>query len=279
MAMLLPAGLVAQGYGSYQALPFAQASGQRSYLGVNVVDVNADTAKEKKLGRVRGVEVTTVDPESAAAKAGLEKGDVVLEYDGQAVVGVQQFTRLVRETPAGRAVALEVSRNGQTRKLEATIGERPGAVTVMGSVIGTGEGRETPFGVMSMDVPRVFTTWRSARLGVEAEALESQLAEYFGVDEGVLVRSVSEDSAAEKAGFRAGDVITEVDGDKVTTPRDVSRKIERHTKVGESFVFRIQRNKQPMTLTVSQDQIEPRGNAPWGPFGPQRISTPSPARF
>ena len=74
------------------------------------------------------------------------------------------------------------------------------------------------------DIPQVFTTLRSPMLGVEAESLGSQLAGYFGVKEGVLVRSVLKDTPAEKAGIKAGDVITKVDGSGVTTPNELVQR-------------------------------------------------------
>src|SRR5690349_21240956 len=72
-----------------------------SYLGIAVVEIDADRAKALHLKEERGVEVTCLDPGSPAEKAGLKPGDVVLEYNGEHVQGGEQFIRLVRETPAG----------------------------------------------------------------------------------------------------------------------------------------------------------------------------------
>ena len=106
-----------------QVYAFSAAKGG-SFLGIGVQEVNADRAKELKLADVHGVEITKVEDESPAAKAGLKQGDVVLEYQGQRVEGTEQFVRLVRETPAGRQVKLAVSRGGAAQTITATVGER-----------------------------------------------------------------------------------------------------------------------------------------------------------
>jgi serine protease Do len=101
------------------------------------------------------------------------------------------------------------------------------------------------------DFPRSFMTWRSLVLGIEAEALDGQLAEYFGVKEGVLVRSVTKGSAADKAGIKAGDVITRVDDSKVATPADISGRI-RSVK-GKQAPVVVMRDRKEMTLSVAVD--------------------------
>jgi len=219
--------------------------GSRSFLGVNIWEVNADTVREKGLPEERGVLITSVVPDSAADRAGLKKGDVVIEYNGQPVQGVQQFVRLVRETPVGRKITLKVIRDGKELTLTGTMGERR-----------RGKRRSYTFRIPEFhapeivipDIPRVHTTWRNARLGVLAEALEGQLAEYFGVEEGVLVRSVSEDSPAARAGIRAGDVIVEVDGRKVRTPREIARLLREREE--ETVRLKIVRERKETTVEV-----------------------------
>src|SRR5712692_9193923 len=95
-----------------------------SYLGVNLAEIDADRARELKLKETYGVEITRVAEGSPAEKAGLKSGDVVLEYNGQRVEGMEQFGRLVRETPAGREVKLVISRNGDTQTVAATVAAR-----------------------------------------------------------------------------------------------------------------------------------------------------------
>ena len=102
------------------------------------------------------------------------------------------------------------------------------------------------------DVPRAFTSWRSSVAGIEGESLDSQLAEYFGVKEGVLVRSVVSGSAAEKAGLRAGDVIVKIDDTRVTNPREISAGI-RSSRSKKSVPVQLVRDKREVTLHLSVD--------------------------
>jgi serine protease Do len=196
-----------------------------SFLGVGVADIDAERAKALNLKEERGAEVKTVDDDSPAAKAGLKVGDVILEYNGQRVEGMSQFVRLVGETPVGRQVKLLVSRGGATQTLSATIAGRRGSHIFTGDDFSKLHERMSRMR-MDIDIPHPVMSLQTHVLGVEAEPLNSQLAEFFGVKEGVLVRSVIKGSAAEKAGMKAGDVITRVGTQKVAQPGDVSRAIK-----------------------------------------------------
>jgi len=211
-----------------------------SYLGVGIQDVETDRAKALKLKEEAGVEVTRVDENSPAEKAGLRSGDVILEYNGQRVEGIEQFSRLVHETPAGREVKLGVFRNGANQTIVAKIGTRR-AATVAPFDFGS-------FNVRIPDIPHTFLGWRSSLLGVEAESLEGQLAEFFGVKEGVLVRSVLQGSAAEKAGIKAGDVITRVDDMKVSSISDVTSRLRSYR--GKSVPVVVLRDHKEATFPV-----------------------------
>jgi S1-C subfamily serine protease len=102
------------------------------------------------------------------------------------------------------------------------------------------------------DIPQIFTTMRTARLGVEAESLGPQLAEFFGVKEGVLVRSVLENTAAQKAGIKAGDVITKVDGTPVTSPTELSGAV-RSASAKKTYSVELMRDRKPQTVSVTVD--------------------------
>jgi serine protease Do len=264
---------------------FHIASGKGgSYLGIGVQEVNADRAKELKLSDVHGVEVTRVEDDSPASKAGLKQGDVVLEYQGQRVEGTAQFVRLVGETPAGRQAKLLISRGGATQTLAATVGERkPQHVMIERNFTMDPKWREQMeklqdqlgrlrFQFEMPDLPQPFMSWRSAALGVEAESVSSQLAEFFGVKKGVLVRSVGKDTPAEKAGIKAGDVIVKVDGEEVGTPSEIAKRV-RALEAKKTFPVTVVRNRQEMTLNVTVEDRpsrEPR---------PQHIMTPRPQSF
>ena len=100
-----------------------------TYLGVGVADVDGDRARTLKLKEPRGAEVTMVNEDTPAAKAGIRVGDVILEYNGQPVQGTQELQRLVRETPAGRQVKIGLWRNGAPVTLNVTVEESKGAYT------------------------------------------------------------------------------------------------------------------------------------------------------
>jgi serine protease Do len=231
-----------------------------TYLGVNLCEVPSDRARELKLKEAYGVEITRVEEGSPAEKAGLKSGDVVLEYNGQRVEGMEQFGRLVRETPPAREVKLMISRNGATQTVTATVQTRKlkNLATVMPNLdINMPE-------IRIPDMPQMFTTWRSPMLGVEAESLGSQLAAYFGVKDGVLVRSVAKDTAAEKAGIKAGDVITKVDGSTVTTPNELVSALHSASSK-KSFPIDLVRERHETSVTVTvedrSERIAPRTRA------------------
>lgn len=225
-------------------------AGSRSFLGVGVVEVNAERVKALNLKEERGVEITRVEENSPAAKAGLKVQDVVLEYNGNRVEGAEQFVRLVRETPTGREVKLQISRNGQVQTLPATIETRKMKAIELGDM-----------NVVVPNMPEIripeltgMMNTRSSMLGVEAESLNPQLAEFFGVKEGVLIRSVNKGSAAEKAGMKAGDVVTKIEDRKVTTPAEITRALRSIDK--KPVAVSVTREKRDMTVNVTVEEPE-----------------------
>jgi serine protease Do len=226
-----------------------------SYLGVGCADIDGERAKALHLKEERGVEVKSVNGDSPAARAGLKEGDVVLDFNGQPVEGTTQLQRMVRETPPGRQVKLTVFRGGSTQTVSATIGSASHA---------WGRGDEGSFSFTMPeihipdippmpDVPRVEMSWRSGVLGVVVESLSSQLAEFFGVKEGALVKSVTKSSAADKAGIRAGDVIIKVDGSNVSSSREITSAL-RALRTRKTFPVVVVRSKKEMTLSVTVEE-------------------------
>ena len=222
--------------------------GTGSFLGIGVQEIDNDRAKALNLREERGVEVTRVEDDSPAAKGGIKMNDVVLEYNGERVEGVEQFMRMVRETPPGREVKLSIARNGSPQQLTMKTGSRKTWMTSRYGEVGSPELPRIEIPEINIpDVPRAFMSWRSSVVGIEAESLDSQLAEYFGVKEGVLVRSVVRGSAAEKAGLRAGDVIVKIDDSRVTNPREISASI-RSSRAKKTVPVQVVRDKREVTL-------------------------------
>jgi serine protease Do len=216
------------------------------YLGVMLQEIDGDRAKALKLPEEAGVEVTRIDPDSPADRAGLKVGDVVVRYNGQRVEGMEQFSRFVRETPTGREVKLEIVRNGTAQTMTARISARRNAVFVPDVRLDLPAPPAPP---LPPDIPRTFLSWRSAVLGIEAESLTGQLAEFFGVKQGVLVRSVISGAAAEKAGIKAGDVITRVGDSTIATPADVSSRIR--ASRGKTVTIMLTREHKDITVIVN----------------------------
>jgi membrane-associated protease RseP (regulator of RpoE activity) len=215
-----------------------------SWLGVETREVTSDNAKELKLPSERGVVLGRIAPDSPASKSGLRENDVVTEINGQQVEGAMQFRRMIREIPAGRNVPLTVWRDGRTQKISVTLGRAeevrrnmnrvtpgmPGAFAFrmpelpeMPDLPQVAEIPEMPS--VDWDGPVVFSG--PPRLGIDAEDLAGQLGSFFGAPdgEGILVRSVNSGSPAEKAGLKAGDVITSLNGERIRSVGNLRQKL------------------------------------------------------
>ncbi len=234
---------------------------QTTYLGIGVQEVNAERAKALNMKEERGAEVTSVTENSPAAKAGIKEHDVVLEYNGQAVQGIEQLTRLVHETPADRQVKIVVWRNGKNETITATIETQKSEA----SAYSYGAPNNYTFTMPTMpqiDIPRMVMNTRTALLGIEGEPVgqEAQFAEFLGVKEGVLVKSVVKDSAAEKAGIKAGDVVVKVGDTSVKAPADITSKL--HSMTNSTVTVTVVRNKKEMPITVTiENAVRTRGAA------------------
>src|SRR6266851_482318 len=228
------------------------------WLGVETHEVTTDKAKELKLPAERGVVLGKIVPDSPAAKAGLKENDVVTEINGQRVEGGAQFRRMIHEIPAGRSVQLTVWRDGSTQNVSATLGkseERHHAMKMLAPTPGT-------FAFRMPEIPEIPPMeWNGnmvfgggqPRLGIDAEDVSGQLGAFFGAPdgEGILVRDVNSGSPAEKAGVKAGDVITSLNGERIRSVGELRKKLsaksedkDRTAKLG------VLRNKSQITLSA-----------------------------
>lgn len=189
---------------------------QLGWLGVAVED-------QKDSGPI----VRSVQPNSPAARAGLKEGDVIIEYNKETVIGGQQFSRLVRETPVGRMADIKIRRDNREQTLQVTT-----EALQLGDVLNGIDRNIKPNIRVLMDqamknVPRFEVNAIVVQSGIRVDQLTDQLRDYFGVfsNSGVLVSSVESGSAAEKAGVKAGDVVTAVNGVNVRNPTDFSREM------------------------------------------------------
>ena len=202
----------------------------------------------------RGVLVRSVETNSPAERAGLKANDVILQYNKEEVVGVRQLTRLVGETPVGRAVDVTVRRDNREQTFKVTAEKAPFSVgglqiqapdfTLFTNQVRNGARQHLEFSPF-------LTTITMSQGGIRADSLTPQLRDFFGVKsgEGVLVASVEENSAAGRAGLKAGDVITAVEGRVISTPQDLNREM-RSRNTG--FTLKVVRNKMEQDLRVEK---------------------------
>jgi len=224
---------------------WAQARG--SEIGVSVRELRSEEAAASR----EGVFVEDVRADSPASRAGLRTGDIVVEFDGERVRSVRQFTRLVRETPPGRAVKATVVRGGSRQALDITPQQSRRASIVLPDVeLEIERGMRALPRDFDFDFDLPAGPGARRRLGVTLTPLSDQLAAYFGAAEGVLVSAVEADSPAAQAGVRAGDVVTAVGGRAVRSPSDVTRAI-RDAPAGAALEIRLLREKKELTVKAT----------------------------
>lgn len=246
-----------------------QGFGSGGRIGVTVADL--DTSETKTTG---GVKVESVQEDSPAAAAGLQTGDIIVEFDGERVRSVRQFSRLVSETPPGRQVSAAVTRDGKRISLNVTPRESSGfqvfsddawrAIDEAREMAKIAPARPVPLPPRPPSAPKAprapvepFIWFGGSQLGVSVNSLSDQLKEYFGVKDGVLVTSVNESSVAAKAGVKAGDIIVSVNGSTIDDPGELREEIG-DVKPGEEFTLEIVRDKKPMTLKGKTEETRSR---------------------
>jgi serine protease Do len=215
-----------------------------SFLGIGLVDLDADHAKQLNLDPERGgAVVTRVQPNTPADKAGIHVGDVLLSYNGEAVLGGYQLTRLVGETPPGRKVSLQYWRDGKMQTLTLITAHRPAAEShePIPQFFRSG---------MPVDIPAPLLVWRNTVLGVECESLNSQLAGFFAVQHGILIRFVEKSSPADAAGLRAGDVIIAAGERQISNPRDLSSALQNQTGTNNEVRISLLRDHKRISVDV-----------------------------
>jgi len=230
----------------------SEDGGTGSYLGVDIADVTAERLGALKLKDEKGVEVTMVDQDAPAGKAGIKEHDVVLSMNGTAIESGAQLRRMIHETPPGRVITLGLSRDGQpmTVKLQLADKHKEFAFTGPSPDIHV---NIPDIHIPDIDIPSInmVVVTSSARSGLMVENITPQLGEFFGVKNGngVLVRSVEKGSRAERAGFHAGDVVVKVNGQPIHDTSDFSHAVR--SRNGSSVNVAVMRDKKEQNLTLS----------------------------
>ena len=214
------------------------------WLGVTISEVTEELAKEKKLGTEEGAYIDDVADESPADSAGIQKGDVIIEFDGKKISDTADLRKFVRESSPGTKVLVILLRNGEKKTLPVVLGTSKEHIKHL---------------TITPPLPPKHLPFMSHRphLGLNLETLNEQLGEYFDApnNKGVLVREVYKNSTAEKAGFKAGDVIIHVGKKSVNDVGDI-RKVLQKAEPGKTLDFEIIRKGSTKTITVPIEKNE-----------------------
>lgn len=241
--------------------PLLAHAGVPGYLGVDVTDVDADKTQALKLKDVHGALITLIDHDAPAGQIGLKVNDVVLAVDGQNVADADALRRILRDIPPGRKVSLEISRDGNIQTLAVQLVDRKAMEHDIWTrldidVDGIAPVAPPIMGLTGSDVPvsggfhmSLFTS--TLNVGALVEPLTSQMAEYLGVQGGLMVKQVARKSEAAAAGFKAFDVILKIGADSIATSADWDRDLR--SNVGKPVQVTILRNKKQQTLTLQVD--------------------------
>lgn len=207
---------------------------ERGWLGVHIQGIDEDLAASLGLDAPEGALVAQVTPDSPAAAAGLEQGDVIMSYNDQAVEDVRDLTRMVADTDPGTSTDLMVWRNGEQMSLDAEIGQMPSNDTVVAAA--TEQADETP------------------KLGVALAELTADARRSLDLPadlEGAVVTDVQPGSAAAEKGLQRGDVIIEVGDTKVTEPATVADAVRAAAERGDkSILLLVKREGQDRFVAI-----------------------------
>ncbi len=258
-------------------------SSAASYLGVNIRDLDDHAARALGLKSTTGVEVTAVDHDAPAGKAGLHLRDVILTVDGKPVTSALQFRETMKAFPPNKIVELGIVREGKPMKFAIKLADRlklqqqawlqhfSVAPPQLGNTFSSVSSKQggSPGGDDDSDDSEQLVLTRPYRIGAVLDSLGPQLAAYFGVKDGtgMLVKNVDPDSPAAQAGLQAGDVVLKLNDDTITTPMDwirAMRKVE-----DKPIQLTIMRNKRAETLTVAPPKTQALLDWPVLPEGEQ----------
>ncbi len=209
---------------------------ERGWLGVHIQGIDEDLAQGLGLHDTKGAVVAEVSDDSPAAKAGFERGDVILKYDGKPVARVTDLTRMVADTKAGNSADVVVWRGNAEKTLKVEIGQMPNEDQVVAKAEQPGEQTNTP------------------KLGVMLAKLTPEARQQLNLPdsaEGVVVTDVQPGSPAAEKGLQPGDVIVEADRKQVTDPKMVAEAVRAAAERGdEALLLLIKREGQDRFVAI-----------------------------
>jgi C-terminal processing protease CtpA/Prc len=260
------------------------------FLGVELDEVSREVAQRLSLREERGAIVSSVVRDSSAQKAGIQKDDVIVKWNGERIESAMELSRHLRETPSGRTVRLGVIRGGREMDVDVTLGDRSDYIARFDAERAKERAerelerqreraerdkerqqqraerekeraarlveRQQEMAKRAQERMSVVRYSGRSRLGIQIQSMSPQLAEYFGLSgrNGALVVFVHADSPAAKAGIKAGDVILSIAGEKVESTPDVSRALRDKTE--GPVEVRVMRDRREQTITVQIEKAE-----------------------
>jgi len=202
---------------------------KRGWLGVRIQSVTPEIAESLGLQKPEGALVAGVTDGGPGAKAGIETGDVILQFDGKPITESRRLPRVVADTPVDKQVTVTVWRKGARKDLPVTLGELEAAEAS---------------GLLASNTPDSRTDTNKPQelgsLGVTLSAITDALKKQYSLSDdqkGVVVTAVTSGSPAAEKGLKAGDVIVEVGQAEVSSPGDVAKKITEAREGGRKSVL------------------------------------------
>ncbi len=271
-ALLIPRGSSAQLSGLVHILQGPNRilhSSSPGYMGVLVGDVDSDSAVKFRLKDSHGAIITLIDHDAPAAQAGIRINDVVLQVNGQPIENSETFSRMLREVPAGRTVVLLISRDGATQTISVQLCDRKKMEHDVWTRLdqgGADSGSSTPSMTIlgnGGDVPantgfHLPLFGSTLNVGALVEPLTSQMADYLGVQNGLMIKQVSRKSEAEAAGLKPFDVILKVGGENIATTADWDRTLRANQN--KPVAITILRDRKQQTVTMQVDSKHRRSS-------------------
>ena len=230
---------------------------------LGVVVINVDDDELAKLNLHGGAKVKKVMKDSEAERIGLKEGDIIVKFDGSDISDPKDLQAMISDIDEEKKVEIEVMRDGKEQKFEANL--KPGENGPFWAW-----GNDGDFNFDFDAIPHHFMSFngKGGFLGVETEELSDQLKKYFGVDHGVLIENVIEDSPAEKAGLKAGDVITEISGKKIEDYGDLIRTVNYYDP-GETVEVKYSRKGKSSSVKVELGEKKKMNWHHFRPDGPE----------
>ena len=205
---------------------------QRGYLGISLQPLDENIAPTLGLAKDSGEIVRWVQPGEAAARAGIQSGDVVVRVNGQPVTPDQTASYLIANTQVGARIPIEIIRDGRPLRISATVGQRP-TEEQLAALAGGGEGSEPVVGGGPPVAPRQV-------LGLSLAPLTPELARGARLPataRGVIVVAVDPSSDASEEGLQRGDLIMSVNRQPVANPAEVTAAVEAARRAGRTSVL------------------------------------------